>query len=107
MALSMHCFRFLLGASLLASVALWSGCAPVAAPLTKAHAMGERVTVGSLVYNVFDTQWKAQLGEGADARIPKDRFFLVRLSIGNTSPADLMVPNAAPADDSCQAYCVT
>ena len=75
----------MLGASLLASVALWSGCAPVAAPLTKAHAMGERVTVGSLVYNVFDTQWKAQLGEGADARIPKDRFFLVRLSIGNSA----------------------
>ena len=42
--------------------------------------MGERVTAGSLVYNVFEDQWKAQLGQGPDTRVPKDRFFLVRLS---------------------------
>ena len=43
--------------------------------------MGERVSAGSLVYNVFEDQWKAQLGQGTDTRVPKDRFFLVRLSV--------------------------
>jgi len=100
----MHFFRLLLGASLLASIAAWTACAPVAAPITKAHAMGERVNVGSLVYNVFETQWKSQLGEGADARVPKDRFFLVHLSIGNSSAADLMVPTTTLVDDSGQTF---
>jgi hypothetical protein len=104
MALYMHFFRFVLGASLLACLAAWTACAPVAAPITKARSMGERVTVGSLVYNVFETQWKSQLGEGTDARVPKDRFFLVRLSIGNSSPADLMVPTATLVDDAGQMY---
>jgi hypothetical protein len=48
---------------------------------------------GSLVYNVFEDQWKAQLGQGSDTRVPKDRFFLVRLSVVNGGSTDLMVPS--------------
>jgi len=66
--------------------------------------MGERVRAGSLVYNVFDDQWKAQLGQGPDARVPKDRFFLVRLSVVNGGATDLMVPTLTLVDDSGQTY---
>lgn len=66
--------------------------------------MGERVTLGSLVYNVFDAQWKPQLGEGTAARVPKDRFFLVRLSVVNSGASELIVPNVTLVDDSGQTY---
>jgi len=66
--------------------------------------MGERVTVGSLVYNVFDDQWKAKLGDGAEARVPKDRFFLIRLSVVNGGSGELMIPTLTLVDDSGQTY---
>ncbi|HTQ53973.1 MAG TPA: DUF4352 domain-containing protein [Bryobacteraceae bacterium] len=66
--------------------------------------MGERVTAGSLVYNVFEDQWKAQLGEGTAARVPKDRFFVVRLSIVNGGATELMVPSLTLVDDSGQTF---
>ena len=33
------------------------------------------------------------IGEGVDARVPRHRFFLVRLSAANTLGADIIVPN--------------
>jgi hypothetical protein len=66
--------------------------------------MGERVTIGSLVYNVFEDQWKAQLGQGSDVRVPKDRFFLLRLSVVNGGSTDLMVPTLTLVDDAGQTY---
>lgn len=102
----MHSLQVSLGGALLACVAVGCGCAPAVAPQTT-HRMGERVTVGSLVYNVFDTQWKTQLGEGTGAtaaRIPKDRFFLVRLNVVNGGSADYMVPTLTLLDDSGQSH---
>jgi hypothetical protein len=66
--------------------------------------MGERVTVGSLVYNVFEDTWKAQLGQDAGTRGPKDRFFLIRLSVVNGGSTDLMVPTLSLVDDAGQTY---
>jgi hypothetical protein len=66
--------------------------------------MGERVTVGSFVYNVFDDQWKTELGEGPDARIPKDRFFLVHMSVVNGGADEYLVPTISLVDDSGQSY---
>jgi len=100
----MRYFRHAAGGALLLSLAAWSGCAPEAAPGAAVHPMGERVTTGSLVYNVFEAQWKAQLGDGAQARVPKDRFLLVRLSIANGGSAELMVPTLSIVDDSGQTY---
>jgi hypothetical protein len=98
----MNCLEAWAGTAALAGLALMTACAPSAAP--ELHRMGERVTVGGLTYNVFDTQWKAQLGEGTDVRIPKDRFFLVRLSAVNGGPAESMVPTMTLIDDSGQTY---
>jgi len=101
----MYSFEAFLKGALIACLVAATGCAPAVAPQTT-HRMGERVTVGSLVYNVFETQWKTQLGEGqaAGGRVPKDRFFLVRLNVVNGGSSDVMVPTMTLLDDSGQSY---
>ena len=100
----MHTLQPILGGAALACLAAWTACGPVVPAEDRLHRMGERVTVGSLGYNVFEDKWKAQLGEGADARVPKDRFFLVRLSVVNGGSTDLMVPALTLVDDAGQTY---
>ena len=101
----MHSLQAFLGGALALWLATGCGCAPAVAPQA-IHRMGERVSAGSLVYNVFETQWKTQLGEGeaGAARIPKDRFFLVRLNVVNGGSSDVMVPTLTLLDDSGQSY---
>ena len=66
--------------------------------------MGERVQVGNIIYTVFETQWLTQIGEGLSARVPQNRYFLVRLSAANASNGDLMVPNMTIEDDNGNDY---
>jgi hypothetical protein len=66
--------------------------------------MGEHVGVGALTYNVFEDKWRTQVGEGTDARVPKDRFFLLRLSVLNSGSSELMVPSLTLVDDSGETY---
>ena len=54
--------------------------------------MGENLTVGSLVYNVIETEWKEQLGEGATGRLPANRFLLLRLTVTNSGGAETIIP---------------
>lgn len=100
----MHISRLYLGGALLACLAASTACAPAVAPEARIHRMGERVTVGSLVYNVFEDQWRAKLGQATEERVPKDRFFLIRLSVVNGGAADLMVPTMTLVDDSGQTF---
>jgi hypothetical protein len=100
----MHTLQSFPAAAALACLAAATGCAPVAPSEIQLHRMGERVTAGSLVYNVFEDQWKAQLGQGADARVPKDRFFLIRLSVVNGGSTEVMVPTLTLLDDAGQTY---
>ncbi len=95
---------WLLAGALAACLGAETACAPPVSPEARVYRMGERVTVGSLVYNVFDDQWRPQLGSGPDARVPKDRFFLVRLSVVNGGAADIMVPTMTLVDDSGQTF---
>lgn len=62
--------------------------------------MGDRIQLGNLVYNVYDSQWHTQLGEGPGARIPESRFFLVRVSVTNSGPSDAIVPTFSVSDES-------
>jgi hypothetical protein len=100
----MYILRSFPAGAALACLAALTACSPGVAPEARLHRMGQRVTVGSLVYNVFEDQWRAQLGQGADVRVPKDRFFVVRLSIVNGGSTDLMVPSLTLVDDAGQAY---
>jgi hypothetical protein len=65
----------------------------------KVYDLGTRVEVGHLIYTVFETQWLPQIGTGDTARIPKNRFFLIRLSAVNSGSEELMVPNPVLLDD--------
>jgi hypothetical protein len=65
----------------------------------RTYTMGERVTLGHLVYVVFETQWATHLGEGADARVPQNRFFMIRLSAVNGAGKEASVPTLTLEDD--------
>jgi hypothetical protein len=66
--------------------------------------LGDKVELGHISYQVFDTQWLTHLGEGADARIPQHRFFLVRLSAFNSLSTSIIVPNFSIEDDNGNTY---
>jgi hypothetical protein len=70
----------------------------------RTYNLGERIQLGHIVYLVFETQWMTHLGEGPDARVPQNRFFLVRLSAVNSSNGDVTVPNFTIQDDSGKTY---
>src|ERR1700683_2246279 len=101
---SMHTLQSSLAGAAFVCLAASVACSPGAPPEAQVHRMGERVSVGSLVYNVFEDQWKAQLGQGTDARVPKDRFFLLRLSVVNAGSSDALIPGLTLVDDSGQTY---
>src|SRR5215471_17692026 len=70
----------------------------------RTYNMGERVQLGHIVYMVFETQWMTHMGEGPDARVPQNRFFLVRLSAVNSSNGDVTVPAFTIQDDNGNTY---
>lgn len=77
-------------------------CSPRDKKEIRTYPMGERVRLGHLIYTVFETQWLTHLGEGAAARVPQQRFFLVRLSITNAGSSDAISPTLSLIDDSGQ-----
>lgn len=70
----------------------------------RTYKMGERVTLGHIVYVVYETQWLTHIGEGVDARVPEHRFFLVRLSAVNGLGSEIIVPNFTIEDDNGKTY---
>jgi hypothetical protein len=66
--------------------------------------LGDKVQVGQIIYSVFETEWLPQIGEGTTARIPKNRFFLVRLSATNSGSSTVTIPGLTIADDSGKTY---
>jgi uncharacterized protein YceK len=99
----MRPFRSILIAMAMLSLLLAAGCS--SAPTTpRTFAMGDRVELGHIIYTVFETQWMTQIGSGLDARIPQNRFFLVRLSAANSGIAEVMVPSMTVVDDDGKAY---
>lgn len=56
------------------------------------YQMGERVAVGPLTYNVVETTWRSQLGEGFKLRFPQERFLLITISVTNGGGAEISVP---------------
>src|SRR5882724_4529685 len=66
--------------------------------------MGERITLGHVVYVVYETQWLTHLGDQPDARVPQNRFFLIRLSAVNASSSDITVPTFTVEDDNGNSF---
>jgi Domain of unknown function (DUF4352) len=88
---------------LLAAVcaALLTSCSPKAeSQQVRTFNMGEKVTVGHMVYTVFETKWLTQLPTEPTPRVPKNRFFLVRLTAVNGGGGDVIVPDMSIEDDN-------
>jgi hypothetical protein len=68
------------------------------------YAMGERAQAGAVIYTVFEKRWMAQLGAGESARIPKNRFLLLRLSMVNSGSGEAMAPSMTLIDDNGQRF---
>jgi hypothetical protein len=54
--------------------------------------MGDRVSAGPLTFNVIETAWRSQLGEGFTIRTPENRFLLITISATNGGGHDVSVP---------------
>ena len=66
---------------------------------------GEKATVGPLIYNVIDTEVLTQLGDDPNnIRTPQNRFYLVQMSVSNSSSNDVPIPDLTLVDDSGQQY---
>lgn len=56
------------------------------------YPMGEKVTLGPLTYNVIESNWYSQLGDGFKVRSPQQRFMAISISITNGGGGDVSVP---------------
>jgi hypothetical protein len=89
--------------TLLSAVLALAGCGS-RTPEIRTFSLGERAQVGPLIYNAFDTQWLVSLGEGPSARVPQNRFLLVKMTVVNGGTADASIPSVSLVDDSGQTY---
>ena len=74
------------------SVLLSSCGSGAGSPESRIYRMGERVAAGRLIYNVLETDWHVQLGEGPNPRIPNHRFLLIRLTVTNSGIEESNIP---------------
>jgi hypothetical protein len=98
----MRQLRFLLLLAVAAAATFLSSCADSGekpAPVRTVN-LGEKITLGHINYQTFETQWLTHIGEGADVRVPEHRYFLVRLQAGNGYGSELIVPNFVLEDDN-------
>jgi hypothetical protein len=61
-------------------------------PRPSEYVMGEKVTLGPLTYNVIDSSWHSQLGEGFSIRPAQQRFLILTLSVTNGGGSDVSIP---------------
>ena len=81
-----------------------AGCSQGDPNVVRTYGLGEQAQVGSLIYTVFETQWLMQLGKGPSARVPQNRFFLVRISAANSGGSQALVPALSIEDDNGNTY---
>jgi len=56
------------------------------------YKMGEKVSLGTLTYNVVEATWATQLGEGFKVRTPQKRFLIVNISVTNGGGKEVALP---------------
>jgi hypothetical protein len=83
---------------------LFACSSAIKTPPPEAKQVGDQVTLGNLSYTVFGRQWRTEFGSGIDARVPKNRFYLIRMSVTNRGSSEAIVPQTELVDDSGQSY---
>lgn len=87
------------------AAALWcAGCSLAPSHNVRTHRMGDEVQLGDLAYTVYESGWHTHLGEGAEARVPQNRFFLVRVRVANKGNEEVVIPEMTLADEGGQTY---
>jgi hypothetical protein len=81
-----------------------AACSRKSSAPARTYLMGERVQVGPLAYSVLDTQWKNELAEGAETKLPSSRFLVVRLSATNGGVDSTSLPTFEVVNSSGTAY---
>lgn len=56
------------------------------------YQMGEKIPLGPLTYNVIQTAWKNELGDGFKIRSPQQRFLLITISVTNGGGKEIALP---------------
>jgi Domain of unknown function (DUF4352) len=56
------------------------------------YQMGEKILLGPLTYNVIQSTWKNELGEGFKIRSPQQRFLLIMVSVTNGGGKEVALP---------------
>jgi hypothetical protein len=87
-----------------AAVLSLAACAEETRDPVRTYNIGDRVDLGHIVYTVFETQWLTHIGEGPDASVPRNRFFLVRISAANRQRTEILLPKVSLQDDSGHSY---
>jgi hypothetical protein len=90
-------------ASLAALAVSQIACLPSAPPVS-VFRVGDRVQVGPLFFNVLDSKWRAQIGEGAVARVPEHRFLIIRLAVTNSGAQEITLPNLTVVDQAGKVF---
>jgi hypothetical protein len=87
----------------LAALASQTACVKPPPPVN-VYRMGDKVQVGPLIYNVLDTKWLAQIGEGPQGRAPAHRFLVMHVMIVNSGAETLPVPSFKLQDEAGGLY---
>jgi hypothetical protein len=66
--------------------------------------MGERITLGSVIFTVLETHWETHLGEGPSAKTPNHRYLRIRLTVNNAGAQDASVPFFTLEDNKGQSF---
>ncbi|MDP9053836.1 MAG: DUF4352 domain-containing protein [Acidobacteriota bacterium] len=84
----------------------FTGCSSLAPKSTPTiYAAGDKASAGSLLYNLTDAESVQQLGDDPSRpRTPKDRFYLIKVSVSNSGSEDQPIPAMTLVDDSGQTY---
>ncbi|HTM47481.1 MAG TPA: DUF4352 domain-containing protein [Bryobacteraceae bacterium] len=80
-----------------------TGCVSPAPPV-HLYQIGDRVELGSVVYNVLEADWRPQLSEAAMVRFPAHRFLVVRLSVTNGGGQPVSIPSFKLVDDGGRVF---
>lgn len=83
---------FQIKALLLATVLIFAGCGDKRQARSEPVRMGEKIQVGTLVYNVLETKWASSLGDMFNQRIPQQQFLLVKLVVTNSGNKEISLP---------------
>lgn len=73
-------------------ILLFSGCQGETNPQRLTYGMGERVPNGPLTYMVIESTWASQLGEIFQARVPRQRFLMLSISVTNGGGRPVNLP---------------